>query len=313
MNEFTAFAAAVLTLLPGPAQTECIIHRQEVFARQDKIVALASRSDALDGAQFVLFHSKLRVNTDGAPNSYHPNDPEGRIKAINNIANAISVRQHGNSVSYAETIRVFEDFRDHKWRVPVGYQLTWENVLVARREGLREVPCIFTSGEYKGYLGSLTALKNNLSGATAGECDAANQVDGRYVPALVIPGGDNPLKHFGVGTGDLVIAINASNGVVQAAVVGDTGPPENLGEGSVALNMSLLKKTRQPTNYSEAKALDTGAQEMIVAVIPKTADYKLQRPYSRGNITARVSDWLASHGYETLERFSTTVQACARK
>jgi hypothetical protein len=52
---------------------------------------------------------------------------------------------------------------------------------------------------------------------------------------------------------------------------------------------------------------------MIVAVIPKSAGYKLQRPYSADNITARVTGWLASHGYETLQSFSTTAQACASK
>jgi hypothetical protein len=291
MRQFIAFAAAVLTVLLGQAQTACSIQQQEVFAPQRKTVARASRCGAPADAQFVLVQSKLRVNTDGAPNSYHPDDPKGQTKAINNIANGISVRRNGKAVSYAETIRVFEDFRDHNWTVPAGYQMTWENVLAARKEESRKVPCVFTSGEYQGYFGSLTALKNNLSGAGAGECSAANQLDERYVPALVIAGGSNPLKHFGVSTGDLLIAINPSNGAVQAAVVGDSGPPDNLGEGSVALNMSLLKKTHQPTNYSEAKALDTGSQEMILAVIPKSAGYKLQRPYSADNITVRVTDW----------------------
>jgi hypothetical protein len=313
VRQFIALAAAVFTLSPGHAETGCSIQRHEVFAPQRKTVALASRSGASADAQFVLFQSSLRVNTDGAPNSYHPDDPKGKTKAINNIANGINVRRGGRSVSYAETIRVFEDFRDHNWTVPAGYQMTWQNVLAARTEESRKIPCVFTSGEYKGYFGSLTALKNSLSGAAAGECGAANQLDERYVPSLVIAGGSNPLKHLGVGTGDLLIAINPNNDAVQAAVVGDSGPPDNLGEGSVALNMSLLRKTRQPINYAEAKALDTGSQEIIVAVIPKSAGYKLQRPYNADNITARVADWLASHGYETLRSFSTTAQACANK
>jgi hypothetical protein len=191
--------------------------------------------------------------------------------------------------------------------------MTWQNVLAVRTERSRKIPCVFTAGEYEGYFGSLTSLKNNLSGTAAGECTVANQVDERYVPALVIAGGNNPLKHFGVSTGDLLVAINPSNGAVQAAVVGDSGPPDNLGEGSVALNMSLLKRTGQPANYSDAKALDTGSQEMIVAIIPKSAGYKLERPYSAYNITARVTDWLGSHGYETLQSFSTTAQACVSK
>ncbi|MBV8896592.1 MAG: hypothetical protein JO051_08780 [Acidobacteriaceae bacterium] len=297
--------------MPCQSQTECTIQQQEVFAPQGKPVVLASRPGAPADARFVLFQSKLRVNTDGAPTSYHPDDPKGQTKAINNIANAISVRKDGKSVSYADTIRVFEDFRDHDWTVPAGYQLTWQNVLAARTEGSRKVPCVFTSGENKGYFGSLTALRNNLSGAAAGECSAADQLDERYVPALVIAGGSNPLKHFGVSTGDLLIALNPANGVVQAAVVGDSGPTDNLGEGSVALNMSLLKNTHQPRTYSETKVLDTGSHEIIVALLPKTAAYKPQRPFSAENITARVIDWLTSHGYESLQTFNATAKTCA--
>jgi hypothetical protein len=137
--------------------------------------------------------------------------------------------------------------------------MTWQNVLAARTEGSRKVPCVFTSGEYKGYFGSLTALKNNLSGAAAGECGAANQLDERSVPALVIAGGSNPLKNFGVGTGDLLIAVNPSNGAVQVAVVGDSGPADNLGEGSVALNMSLLNRKRASPQITPRRRRSTQA------------------------------------------------------
>src|SRR5271163_4938632 len=104
MRQFIVLGAAVLLLSPSEAQTGCSIQRQEIFAPQNKTVALASKSGAAADAQFVLFQSKLRVNTDGAPNSYHPADPKGQTKAINNIANAISVRRDGKSVSYDETI-----------------------------------------------------------------------------------------------------------------------------------------------------------------------------------------------------------------
>ena len=293
------------------AQTGCRIQDREVFSPEGKTVAVGSKPGAPSDARFVLFQSRLRVNTDGAPNSYHPDDPEGRIRAINNIANAIGVRRNGKSASYVEKIRVFEEFRDHDWTVPAGYQITWQNVLAARTEKSRKVPCVFTSGEYNGYFGSLTGLTNQLPDAVADECNAANQLDQRFIPALVMAGGHNPLKKFGASIGDLVIAINPINGAVQAAVVGDSGPPDNLGEGSVALNMSLLKRMRQPTNYSETKTLDTGSQEMIIAIIPHTAEYEIQRPYSADNINARVIVWLSSHGYESLQNFSATAQGCA--
>ena len=107
MRQFIAFTVALLSAPPGGAETACTVHRQEVFAPQSKTVALVSKSGAPADAQFVVFQTKLRVNTDGAPNSYHPLDPEGRSKAINNIANGVSVRHDGRSVSYADTIQVF--------------------------------------------------------------------------------------------------------------------------------------------------------------------------------------------------------------
>lgn len=310
MRTFVRFAAAVSFALPGHAQTACIVDQQEVFAPQKTIVALASRSGASADSRLVIFRTKLRVNTDGAPNSYHPDDPQGHVKAINNIANGITVMQGGVPVPYAETIRIFKEFRDHNWTVPTGYEIKWDNVLAARKEKSRKIPCIFTSGEYKGYFGSLTSLKNKRSGASAGECAVADQLDERYVPALVIPKGLNPLKDFGVSIGDLLLAVNPYNGAIRAAVVGDEGPEDNLGEGSVALNMSLLMNAREPKTYSEAKTLDTGSQEMVIAIVPNSARYKLQLPYGADNIAARVEAWLSSHEWGTLQDFSRIIQDC---
>ncbi|SED27899.1 hypothetical protein SAMN05444161_2900 [Rhizobiales bacterium GAS191] len=306
-----SFAAAVAISGSAFGQSACRIQRQEVFQPQGKRVVLATAAGAQAGDQFVLFRSQLRVNTDGAPNSYHPDDLKGSTKAINNIANGVAVTRGGKGVGYAQTIKVFGDFRDNNWTVPGGYKITWQNVLAARNAGNGSIPCVFAAGDHRGYFGSLTALKNGLSGGAAGECEVANQLDERFIPALVIAGGSNPLKHFQVAIGDLVLAVNPENGVVEAAVVGDQGPPDNLGEGSVALNMALLQRTNQPTNYAEAKQLDTGSRQMIVAIVPGSASYKLERPYSVDNIGRRVAAWLAEHHYGSLAGFAGLMKACA--
>jgi hypothetical protein len=124
----------------------------------------------------ILFQTNLRVNTDGSPLSYHPQDPRGKGQTLNNVCNAIAVRK-GNSKenlclkSFSEAIGVFEKWRDSNYQtIPQGYRITWENVLPAINQNGKSVPCVFKTGDYKGYFGSLTALKNDLTG-DKGECE----------------------------------------------------------------------------------------------------------------------------------------------
>jgi hypothetical protein len=207
-SDFVVIAAVLAIPSSALGQTACEIRTQEIFQPQNKKVVLASRPDGNEKDQFVLFKSSLRVNTDGAPNSYHPDDLKGSTKAINNIANGVSVTKDGKGVGYAETINIFGQFRANNWTIPAGYKITWGNVLAARVEGGRRIPCIFKSGDYNGYFGSLTALKNGLSSADDGKCEVRNQLDERFVPALVIAGGRNPLKNFKVVIGDLLVVMN---------------------------------------------------------------------------------------------------------
>jgi len=187
--------------------------------------------------------------------------------------------------------------------------ISWQSVLAARNENGRTIPCVFRDGDFKGYFGSLTSLKNGLSGTEVGECEAKNQLDQRFVPALVLAGGSNVLKTFGARKGDLVLAHNPANGVTQTAVIGDFGPPDNIGEGSVALNMALLKRTAQPKTYDEAKKLDTGSQEILVAIIPKSASFELKRPYAADNLAERVGSWAKTNGYNDAAGLQTLMRA----
>src|SRR5262245_44528340 len=71
--------------------------------------------------KIILFQTNLRVNTDGSPLSYHPQDPRGKGQALNNVCNAIAVRK-GNSKenlcrkSFGEAIGVFEKWRDSNYQ-----------------------------------------------------------------------------------------------------------------------------------------------------------------------------------------------------
>jgi hypothetical protein len=309
--------ALVLCATAAPViAAECNVINRAIFKSGGGLEPVLLASGSADEAQaLVLFKAKLRVNTDGAPNSYHPNDLEGKTLAINNICNGVSVKEiaTGKTLACAKARTVFGQFRDRDWTVPNGFRITWGNVIAAREVGGRRIPCVFQGGEHKGYFGSLTALTNGLNPADAGECGFKDQLDERVVPALVMPGGDNPLRAFGARKGDLVVAHNPGNGVTKAAVIGDLGPPDNIGEGSVALNMSLLRKTDQPKTYAEAKKLDTGNQEILVAIVPKSGSFELKRPYSAENLEIRAGSWAKGNGHGDLPGLVSFMKACEPK
>ncbi len=314
MKNLPVIAVAALCATAASAHgDECKIAQMDTFQPQHEHVALA-RSKNLDaGANFILYQAKLRVNTDGAPTSYHPEDPRGNTKAINNVVNGISISKRGASLSYGEKIKAFEAFRDGNWAMPDGYRIKWQNVIAPTTVAGKTVPCVFSTGDFKGYFGSLTTLKNGLSSADAGECQVNDQLDQRFIPGLVLPGGVTPVISLGGGIGDIAIAINPETGKTVAAVVADGGPPDNLGEGSVALNMALLGKTILPVTYAEAKKLDTNQVQMIVAIIPASRDYELERPYSAENLKSRLTKWGESHGYTSLNGLAQSVRTCAGK
>jgi hypothetical protein len=250
----------------------------------------------------ILFQTRLRVNTDGTPLSYHPEDLRGRDRALNNICNAIAVRKRGETANlcltaFSQAIGVFEQYRDSKYRtVPDGFEITWANVLAKRVDGGRDVPCVFTSGPFHGYFGSLTALKNGLT-ANKGECDVNDQVNPMDVPGLVLAGGNNAVRDFGARRGDLVVAVHLRTLRVSAAVINDVGPPDNLGEGSVRLNMNLLGVTTPPRNKAETFKLSIEAPEVLVAIIPGSRSFRPAMPFTAGNVEARVTAWQQEAGF----------------
>ncbi|MBS1182739.1 MAG: hypothetical protein H6Q99_2619 [Proteobacteria bacterium] len=285
---------------------QCRVVGDKRFVAGRETVRLARGEGLPASANFAMFVAPLAVNTDGAPTSYHPRDFLGTSLAINRIDNGIAIRKSGGA-TVSEKIAAFQQWRDSDWTVPSGYSINWRNVIA---EGPSGQPCVFRSGPDKGYFGSLTALKNGLSGAAAGECQVANQLDQRFIPAIVLRGNDNPLRDFGARTGDLVVAINPSSGTVVPAIIGDTGDGDRIGEGSVALNMALLGRTQQPKTYADALGLDTGRADMVVAVLPGTLGFERVRPYSAANIAERVDGWAKTQGYSSTAGLARAVQAC---
>lgn len=308
-------AAATLLMIPAnsPAALPCQVQDEKIFPGDGEHVRLARKTGLGQQASLALYRARLAVNTDGAPTSYHPNDFNGERLAINKIVHGITIaRVDGGSITDAQKKDVFNRWRSSPtWQVPQGYRISWQSVIAPNSAGR---PCIFSSGERRGYFGSLTATKNGLPASQWGECQVNNQLDLRHVPAIVLRGPSvNPLTKFGVRKGDLVFAINPSTSppIFAAAIIGDTGNAKRIGEGSVALNMKLLGISVQPRTYREAVRLDTGNRQMIVAILPGTEGYRQTRPYSKVNITERVRAWAQEKGYGSLADLAAASISCA--
>jgi len=288
------------------AQSGYRVARTGVFSPQNKKILLLH--DAAGQKPVILFQTRLRVNTDGAPLSYHPDDPRGRDKALNNVCNAIVVSRTGSDANlcftaFGDAIRVFEQFRDSSYRtVPAGFRITWANVLATRKLDGRDVPCVFSQGPFAGYFGSLTALKNGLTG-DKGECDANDQVNPMDVPGLVLVGGTTPVSEFGARRGDLLVAFNPATMRASSAVINDTGPKDNLGEGSVRLNMNLLGAAAPPRNKAETFKLSIENTQVLVAIIPGSRAFQVARPFTANNVDARVNAWQAQAGFTQPAQF----------
>lgn len=287
----------------------------KIFSPQNNRVLLLEDNTNSD-RKVILFKTSLAVNTDGTAISYHPQDPNGKNRAINNVCNAIAVRKVGNSANlclnrrtYSEAIGVFERWRNSNYtKIPSGYTITWKNVLakITNPNGI-EVPCIFRTGKYSGYFGSLTALNNGLPLNQQGECQSKNQLDSLEISHLVLAGGANPVRTFGARVGDLIVAFNPQNNRLAFAVIGDTGPPSNLGEGSVKMNMTLLGKSEPPKNKGET--YNYTVNSAIIAVIPASNSFQIQKPFTAENIEERIKNWQQSAGFQTPEKFIEMVKS----
>jgi hypothetical protein len=294
------------------------IKNSGVATPKNKTVLLLKNSTGQNDV--VLFQTTLRVNTDGAPLSYHPQDPRGKAQALNNVCNAITVKKDKSNdnlcfTGFSEAIGIFEKWRDSNYKtIPEGSNITWQNVLVpVQVEGI-SVPCVFKTGPHKGYFGSLTALKNDVSG-DKGDCEFKNQIDPLTVPALVLLGGKNVVKDYGVKVGDLLVAFNPETKIVTSGIIGDTGPKENLGEGSIRLNMKLLNKTTPPTNKLETYKLSIEKTKVLIAIIPASHLHQIEgnKPYTEENIEKRVKSWQLKAGFSSQEQFLALIKSFQSK
>lgn len=201
------------------------------------------------GPTSLFFFSNLDVNTDGSSRSYHPDDPNGRSKALNNIANATSsIRDaDGNDLDcsprqgkcYELYITTFEKARNAQWATSGVPQWRSDDMIPwAKNASGASVPCTIPEGPFKGYFVSETSFAVDPSQP---DCSQLRYLDSLVFQAIVLPAGTAWASS--AKDGDLAVVKDLGSGVTAFAIVGDRGPSDEIGEGTIALAATLGKAT----------------------------------------------------------------------
>ncbi len=115
---------------------------------------------------------------------------------------------------------------------------------------------------YPGYYVSMTALTNpDVSDAAS----TSRYVDARRIPYVVLPGGrgaSSAFKKAGIRLGDLAIVYNVRTQKIAAAIWADTGPSDQIGEGSIKLAELLGYSNTSPRTGG------TSTRENLYLVFP---------------------------------------------
>lgn len=205
--------------------------------------------------QAIAFASQMQVNTDGAPDSYHPDDI-----GITHICNGVSI---GSACTWKP--QCLPEFRQAKAE---GFKGPQKICFFAMATDARGVPIIQGPDDPKpGYFVSTTAL--HQPGANVRTPQA--QLDSNTVPFAVIPGSWQTSKKPGPQLGDVGVAYRRSTGQTAFFVIGDTGPRNKLGEGSVALHQALGNDPFVMRFGVRRARQGIGGRDVVYLMFPKTA------------------------------------------
>jgi hypothetical protein len=246
-------------------------------------------------ASALFFTAPMTVNTDGAPNSYHPDDPSGSQKALNTICNGANAHlPDGHKLDYRQCSALLKAFREAKeagWDAPGKPRMEFYGVAANG-----SIPCLIESGPYAGYFVSTTSLPAD---ASKGRCDQERYLNALTIPFSIYPGA-SAFTTRGVGTGDVVVYYNPANDVFEYGIVGDRGPNWGLAEGSVAFAKSLRKLTNDPQNRKDTYRF--GVTKIHALILP---DETLSGPFTPENVRSRAKAHFEAWG--GLERFKSCV------
>lgn len=222
---------------------------------------------------YIFSTSQTKVDADGAPNAYHPDDvglhcTKGvGFKGLDCPANA----------GYPEKI----------W---------WRSVIVPNPQNKNEGYIQF-DGEYKGYLISQTSLKDK----SKSDLDINKYVDSTQVPYLVFPGKFSTVKGTGL-MGDFGYAINLDANKIAPFIVADIGPPNaHLGEMSIALANAL-----GGTNPNPRTGSGTPKGKIVYVIFPYSRSAPAW-PLTQDEIQSNATSLLSTIGGEKVLRICADV------
>jgi hypothetical protein len=302
--------------------------------------------------EFFAVLTRVTVDTDGSPHTFHPEDPDGAGSCVRSRdSNGQEVAQGVCAIERFPNgdIHVFRDDTDlagreltSEWQgmwplvrdrrlkpidmETVGgqkgrYLFYWEDRRLTAvfsddivPQDHQGYPCMQDRGSaYAGYFITATSLRQ-IAPTREDGCSAQRYIDAETVPYFVLPKGG-----FGdVRVGDVVIAQINQNGVVRTVygLVGDAGGGR-LGEASVAFNASLLGK---PTGFMlslrETWAVDIDGPKVAVLVLGGTRE-KLNGLYNPANVSAvarsEFARWGGADGIRRLEACFAAAPVNARR
>jgi len=147
----------------------------------------------------VIYQTGLNVDADGSPFAYHPR--HGSDKGLDYLGNA-------------------------------GKPGNWWGIATDNGKGSGNPVIQNANDPAPGYYVSTTSLQDPNFKRT----DPRAYVNASEIPFIVLP-----LRHknFGGHLGDLGAVVNLKNGKIAYVIAADEGPPNKLGEGSVALAKAL--------------------------------------------------------------------------
>ncbi|MBY5825164.1 glycoside hydrolase family 75 protein [Rhizobium leguminosarum] len=248
---------------------------------------------ALGNVRPLLFIVSHKVNTDGTKVSYGVKDPRGLLCRDQPNANSCAINHIGNAFNDpGRPVADFEAVRDAGFPPNKSWQVLDPSII--EKDKNTGKPCVTPDG----YLVSMTAEVVNDGGhAHEGDCDQTKYIDALTVPAIVIPKGENQFAAADIGKRNIVVAFSSSaTKNVVPSIVGDTGPSNELGEATVAMNRMLngLPDAETPKHRDDAKARFQ-AKATATLIFPGGAN-RLARPVTPQRVAEGGNDKLAKFG-----------------
>lgn len=211
---------------------------------------------------YVFSTSEVKVDADGAPNAYHPDDVG--LHCTKGIG-----------------------FKGLDCPANGGYpsQSWWRSAIVPDPKNNNK-GYIQPDGRFKGYFVSQTSLKDKSKSSL----DPEKYVDSTAVPYFVFPG--KFISKFGTGAvGDYGFALNLKSGKSSPFIVAEVGPPNaQLGEMSIYLGSALGGSDPNPRT-----GVGTPEGKIIFVVFPYTKAAS-GWPIKNETIESKVSELLKSIG-----------------